>query len=168
MYKHFFKAMVLYALALVTNGSAAGQKPGAPAWAINVVNAQGQPQSLDSLKGKVVLMDFWASWCGPCRQSNAKLKPVYEKLRAQGFEIFAISVDTDPAAWQRAIRADGINWLQTIDVTNTGIPTAMRWNIRAIPTSFLLDQNGVIVEKNPAPKRLQRLVSKLLKTPPAS
>lgn len=95
--------------------------------------------ALSSLKGKVVLVDFWATWCGPCRRANTKLKKIYNKYKSQGLEILSISVDQNMNNWKKVIKNDKLNWLHVID--NQGYAGA--WNINYIPATFIIDQNGV-------------------------
>ncbi len=126
-------------------------------------NTNGEPVSLQSFKGKVVLIDFWASWCGPCRYSNKRMAPVYEKYKPNGFEIFAISIDENKNAWKKAIAADNIHWIQVNDAGGWQAPVAQKWGIDQIPTSFLLDKEGRVVAIDPSEEKLISLLKKLLK-----
>src|ERR1700741_544627 len=85
---------------------------GKPALEIELPTLKGDSIKLSSLKGKVVLLDFWASWCGPCRASNKYLVKLYDKYKTKGFEIFSVSIDEDKKDWEKAIRKDKITWLQ--------------------------------------------------------
>lgn len=130
---------------------------------IRLLNAQGDSVALSSLRGKVVLIDFWASWCGPCRISNKMAKPVYEQYKAKGFEILAISVDHNVAAWKRAIKQDQMTWLQVHDAAGGEDAVAYKWNIRQIPTTYLLDKSGKVVAVDPDWLEISKLLPKLLK-----
>jgi thiol-disulfide isomerase/thioredoxin len=110
----------------------------------------GDTIRLSSLKGKVVLVDFWASWCGPCRVSNKHLAELYEKYHPQGFEIFGISIDNDLDRWKAAIASDKINWLQVNQRGGWQAPITYQWHIDKLPSSFLVDQEGKIVAIDPS------------------
>lgn len=143
--------------------SNAQPKIGAIAPEIKLENAAGEAVSLSSLKGKVVLIDFWASWCGPCRKSNRAISPIYKKYRSKGFEVYAISLDHDTIAWQKAISTDRITWLQFNEQGNVANSTARAWNVEFLPTSFLLDKQGMIVSIDPASRELERYLYQALK-----
>jgi thiol-disulfide isomerase/thioredoxin len=108
----------------------------------------GAPLALADLRGKFVLVDFWASWCGPCRVENRHYAQLYQRHRAAGFEILAVSVDQNAAAWKAAIAKDGAVWRQLSDLTGWKSPLAGAYNVSALPASFLLDREGRIVGKD--------------------
>lgn len=153
---------VMIALALAKLG-AAQPKIGNLAPEIVLADQQGRPTSLHALRGKVVLIDFWASWCGPCRKSNRALLPIYRTWKEKGFEIYGISLDQDPAAWQKAIAEDQITWMQFNEKGGWDTPTANAWKIEYLPTSFLLDRNGKIISVDPSPEELRRYLRQALK-----
>jgi|SRR6476660_4969351 peroxiredoxin len=126
---------------------------------ISLPDTKGSNLSLSSLQGKVVLIDFWASWCGPCRRSEPELKKLYEKYQSKGFEIYGISVDEDKFAWKTAIKQDKINWLHVND--DKGV-VAGKWNVMYIPNTYLLDKTGKVVAVNPSHQQLDELIQKLL------
>ena len=109
--------------------------------------AEGQEVNLETVinYNRYVLVDFWASWCGPCRGENPYVKAAYEKYHAQGFEIIGVSVDRDEAAWLKAVADDGMNWMQVRDAENTA---SADYLIQFIPSNFLYDSNGVMVAKD--------------------
>ena len=152
----------LWCLFSLISINALAQKIGSPAIEISLKTPEGQVVNLSTQKGKIVLVDFWASWCGPCRKNNKLLKPLYDKYKSLGFEIFGISLDEDVAGWKRAIQADGISWLQCIDSEGAASPTAYAWRVYKIPTAYLLDGNGVIISVDPTIKELSKLLSGLL------
>lgn len=133
-----------------------------PRLAINLPTVKGDSITLASLKGKVVLLDFWASWCGPCRAANRHLVKLYAKYKPQGFEIFSVSVDDDRKSWERAIQKDKITWLQVIDPRNWGAQSAINWGISQLPTTFLINKKGDVVAIDPQEKQLDGAIKKLL------
>ncbi|WP_304068015.1 TlpA disulfide reductase family protein [Pedobacter glucosidilyticus] len=106
---------------------------------------EGIPLKLSSYKGQYVLLDFWASWCGPCRKENPFVVSAYEKYKDKGFTILGVSIDTDRNAWQKAIKTDNLMWAQLIDSTTEISKT---YGIDAIPKNFLIDPHGKIIAKN--------------------
>jgi thiol-disulfide isomerase/thioredoxin len=130
---------------------------------IALPDTAGSVHRLSNLIGKIVLIDFWASWCGPCRQSNPALLKVYDKYRSGNFEIYGVSLDKSTVAWKNAINADKINWVQVNDNGNTNEEGIAGWEIRYIPTSFLLDKEGKIVAVNPSVRQLRSYLKKHLK-----
>lgn len=133
-----------------------------PRLQLRLPDVKGDTISLASLKGKVVLLDFWASWCMPCRLSNRRLVKLYKKYKDRGFEIYAVSVDEEKGDWTRAIAQDKITWIQVNDDAGNMGRTVMQWNITAIPTSFLINQAGDVVAINAERKKLDKLVQSLL------
>ena len=115
-------------------------KEGTKAPNIVLKNPEGNEVALASLSGKVVLIDFWASWCGPCRTANKQFRKLYEKYKNAGFEIYSISCDYTMAPWLKAIKADKITWLQVYDEKSI---VADKWLISYLPATFLLNKEGV-------------------------
>lgn len=129
---------------------------------IKLPDVKGDSIALSSLKGKVVLLDFWASWCMPCRAANKKLVKLYDKYKSQGFEIFSVSVDDNKKDWVKAIEKDKITWLQVNDPRNWGAQSAVNWNISVLPTTFLINKKGDVVEIDPSEKKLETVIKDLL------
>jgi thiol-disulfide isomerase/thioredoxin len=129
---------------------------------IKLPDVKGDSIALSSLKGKVVLLDFWASWCMPCRAANKKLVKLYDKYKSQGFEIFSVSVDDNKKDWVKAIEKDKITWLQVNDPRNWGAQSAVNWHISVLPTTFLINKKGDVVEIDPSEKKLETVIKDLL------
>ena len=117
---------------------------------------------LSSLNGKVVLIDFWASWCGPCRAANPYLQKLYSKYKDKGFEIFAVSLDTKSKEWLKAIKQDKLRYTQVIDNSGWRSKVAERYFVDQLPTSFLLDRTGKIVAIDLEGKELFDQVKRLV------
>ncbi len=134
-----------------------------PRLQIHLPTVKGDSITLASLKGKVVLLDFWASWCIPCRAANKRLVKIYDKYKAKGFEIFSVSLDEDKKDWQKAIIKDKITWLQVNDPRGSwNAKTAADWNISVLPTSFLINKKGDVVAIDPEGRELEKGISELL------
>jgi peroxiredoxin len=148
----------------VLAGSMAMAQPrfGQPAYPISLPTTSGDTISLASLKGKVVLIDFWASWCGPCRANNKVMVKLYPKYKDKGFEILGVSLDDSRKDWMKAISRDRISWLQVIDPGGWDSPTALRWNLFAIPTTVLLDKAGNVYAVDLEKKDLEAALKELL------
>jgi len=114
------------------------------------------------MKGKVFLLDFWASWCVPCRFSNKQLVKLYARYKDKGFEILGVSLDDNKNAWKKAVSKDKISWLQINDNGGWDALTAIKWNINAIPASFLIDKDGNVVAFDPEKQELENKIRQLL------
>ncbi len=129
---------------------------------IEMPDPNGNLIKLSSLRGKVVLVDFWANWCGPCRKENPNLVRAYQKYKDKGFEIFGVSLDRTKADWIQAIEQDGLTWTQVSDLKYFESKAALDFNVSAIPFSILLDADGKIIDKNLRGSLLEKKLEEVL------
>ncbi len=122
--------------------------PGNIAPNISGSTPEGSNMALEDLRGKVVMIDFWASWCRPCRMENPNVVKAYNKYSPAGFEILGVSLDNDRKKWMDAIAADGLTWKHISDLGGWGSQPAAAYGVSSIPATFLLDQDGKIMAKN--------------------
>jgi thiol-disulfide isomerase/thioredoxin len=113
-----------------------------------VTDTSGMIIKLSDFKNEYLLIDFWASWCGPCRANNPSLKKIYQKYRDKGLRILSISIDKDSDDWKNAIRKDGMNWIQAADLSGPKSKIATQYGAEAIPLYILLDHNKRIILKS--------------------
>jgi thiol-disulfide isomerase/thioredoxin len=124
----------------------------------------GKKRKLSSLTGKVVLIDFWASWCGPCRRENPNVVALYEKYKDKGFEIFSVSLDKNKEKWLQAIKDDNLSWENHVsDLKYWSSHPAKSYGVTSIPATFLLDKDGRIIAKNLRGKALELKLEELFK-----
>ncbi|NQV52256.1 MAG: AhpC/TSA family protein [Flavobacteriales bacterium] len=121
---------------------------GSPAPDISLPQPDGQTLSLAELQGKYVLIDFWASWCGPCRKENPNVVRVYNKYHDKGFEILGVSLDKDRNSWVKAIQQDGLVWKHISDLKYWNSVVVPEYQVKGIPLTYLVDPDGNIVGKN--------------------
>ncbi len=148
---------------LVANSIIAQANVGQTAPEISLPNSTDSAINLSSFKNKVVLIDFWASWCTPCRQSIPRVARLYKKYKDKGFIVYGISIDANKNEWLTAIDHDKITYTQVNDKTGWNSAIATKYNVNAIPSTFLLDKTGKIVAIDAEGGQLERKIKKLLK-----
>ncbi len=136
---------------------------GQPAPEFTIKSVEGRPIKLSDFKGKYLMLDFWASWCMPCRQENPNVVKAYRSYKDKNFTILGISLDKDAAAWKTAIAADHLSWAHASDLNDFNSPTAMLYAIEAIPSSFIIDPTGKIVAKNLRGEQLEAFLNETLR-----
>lgn len=116
---------------------------------------------LSDFKGKYVLLDFWASWCGPCRREMPHVRAAYEQFKGNNFQVFAVSIDSDAAAWKKALEVDNMPFVHALDVKGKQSVGDL-YMVRAIPTNFLIDSTGKIIAKNLRGEELSKFLESRL------
>lgn len=137
-------------------------QPGQPFKNFVMNDTEGRPVSLENFKGKYVLVDFWASWCGPCRAENPHVLKAYNQFKDKNFDVLAISLDQKKDAWLKAIREDGMPWTHVSDLKGFDNVAAREYGIIAIPQNFLLDPQGKIIAQNLRGENLARKLAEIL------
>lgn len=132
---------------------------------LNMPNPNGEILTLESLRGKVVLIDFWASWCGPCRRENPNVVKLYNQYKDQGFEVFSVSLDKSKQKWEAAIVKDNLSWSSHVsDLKGWGSAATSLYGFRGIPYTVLIDREGKIIQTRlrgaALEKKLEEIFSK--------
>jgi len=157
------KKILFVAVVIVSSFTGKAQiKIGGSVPEISLPNVKDSIVNLSSYQGKVVLIDFWASWCGPCRATNPSVVRLYNKYKDRGFEVFGVSIDSKKDAWLKAIRQDKIKYIQVNDNGGWNSKVAEKFGVDQIPTNFLLDKNGNVVAIDAEGKDLDNKVKALL------
>ena len=137
-------------------------EPGALAPYFQLATLAGDTISLNDLNGKVKVLDFWASWCGPCRAANPHMKEIYNKYKDKGLVMLGISMDTSKEAWKSAVEADGLPWLQASNLDGISGEVAKKYRISGIPRVFVLDENNRILGETLRYDEIVELIEKAL------
>lgn len=135
---------------------------GQPAPYFESLTAHNRTVKLTDFQGSYTLVDFWASWCVPCREENPNILRQYERFRDKGFTVLGVSLDGNPGSWLRAVEEDQLAWTNVSDLQAWQSPVIELYGIKAIPTSYLLDPNGVILAKNLRGPDLELFLTELL------
>jgi len=131
---------------------------------IKLTDPTGKVIALSSLKGKVVLLDFWASWCGPCRKENPNVVRAYDIYKDKGFTVYSVSLDNNKDNWTQAILKDGLKWESHVsDLKGWQSSAAQLYGVRGIPATFLLDKDGKVVATNLRGESLENMLESLCK-----
>ncbi len=137
---------------------------GKPAPEIALADTNGKIFKLSGLKGKYVLIDFWASWCNPCRAENPNVVAAYRKYHKDGFDILGVSLDKNKDRWIEAIHEDGLSWHHVSDLQGWNNAAARKYAINSIPSNLLIDPEGIIIGKNLRGEKLQKTLANLFDT----
>jgi thiol-disulfide isomerase/thioredoxin len=135
---------------------------GAKAESFKAPTPEGDVLALEDAMGKLTLIDFWASWCKPCRMENPNVVRVYNEFKDSGFSIISVSLDKNERGWKKAIADDNMGWYHVSNLQYWSDPIAKDWGIRSIPATFLIDENGIIIAKNLRGNALRQKVSEYL------
>jgi thiol-disulfide isomerase/thioredoxin len=169
MKKLLLVSILFYFIIPVSFSQIDNLKVGETAPEINLPDLKGNTIALSAFKGKVVLIDFWATWCSPCVEEQPQLHKLYEKYNqsifnnGKGFEIYGVSLDSKKTDWQAAIKKMKINWVQVSDLKFWSSPVARLYNIEALPFNVLIDGNGVIIAENLHAEELENKLAELLR-----
>lgn len=135
---------------------------GSPAPDFSMNTIEGKIVKLSDFKGKYVLLDFWASWCQPCRQENPNVVKAFQTFKNRNFTIFSVSLDKDPQQWKQAVNADGLTWTHGSELKDFEGPAVRLYQVEAIPSSFLIDPSGKIIARNLRGADLEAFLNKTL------
>ncbi|HPW86180.1 MAG TPA: TlpA disulfide reductase family protein [Chitinophagales bacterium] len=163
--KGWYDSMQQYREALLQQ-NAGGLALNTEAPNIVLATPNGDTIQLKDLRGKYVLLDFWASWCQPCRMENPNVVAVYQKYKNQGFDVFSVSLDANKEQWVKAIAKDKLVWKNHgCDFGGWQSAPAQRYQVQSIPNTYLIDKNGIIIAKNLRADELEKKLAELFSQP---
>lgn len=128
-----------------------------------MLDSNGQQRKLSEFQGKIVLLEFWASWCGPCLSDIPYLKKTYENYHKYGFEIFAVSLDINKEDWLKAIEQKNLNWNHVTELKSHGNTAELIYGVSGIPDNFLIDEKGIIKARGLRRDKLDKVLEKMIK-----
>lgn len=127
-----------------------------------LTDQKGKSYRLSDLRGKTILLEFWASWCSPCRKENPNLVKTYDRYKHEGFEIFAVSLDKEKEKWIKAVENDGLTWINVSDLKFFDSKASLIYGVNELPDNFLIDKNVVIVERYIRGEKLNEKLKEIL------
>ena len=152
------KIVILFLLIATVTNSKAQIKIGDAIPSITLKSNTNNVIDITSFKGKYVLVDFWASWCAPCRLGNKKLVKLHNEVSASKVEIIGISIDTDANKWLKAIEKDKIKFTQLIDPKGFDANAALQFGVEELPSKYLFNPEGILIAKNPSEEEIMKLI----------
>lgn len=133
----------------------------APDFTLEDIN--GNPITMSAVKGKIKIIDFWASWCGPCRLNNPALRKLYDEFHSKGLEIIGVSLDTQKASWQKAIEKDGLEWINVSSLNGWDCDIVRLYNVTGVPALYILDEHNRIIANGLRGEQLKTFLQERLK-----
>ncbi|NDW11348.1 TlpA family protein disulfide reductase [Bacteroides sp. 214] len=128
-----------------------------------MLDSNGQPRKLSEFEGKIILLEFWASWCGPCLKEMPHLKKTYDNYHKHGFEVFAVSLDVDKENWLKAIEEKRLNWTHVTELKSIANTAGFIYGVSSIPNNFLIDEEGIIRARGVRGDKLDKALKKMIK-----